>query len=204
VPGECLESIAAKAGHSPEYLWNHPDNAEIKSTRKNPNVLLPGDRVAVPPIRAGSSSVPTAQCHRFRRKGVPSRLRVQVMNASKPRADEPYRLVIDGKTLEGTTDGEGWVDIPLPPTAERGELVVGAEPMSTQTILLNLGGMDPVAEPIGIQKRLRNLGFACEESGQLDDQTRAAIAEFQTQVELEATGEPDDAFQDRLLQEHGS
>jgi len=187
-----------------EYLWNHPDNAEIKSIRKNPNVLLPGDRLAVPAIRAGSASVPTAQCHRFRRKGVPSRLRVQVSSVGKPRANEPYRLVIDGNTLEGTTDGEGWVDASIPPGAQVGELVVGPGSVGRQTFRLQLGGMDPVTEPIGIQKRLSNLGFACEETGDLDDQTRGAIAEFQTQAGMEATGEPDDAFRDRLVQDHGS
>ncbi|MHB1011540.1 MAG: peptidoglycan-binding domain-containing protein [Desulfobacteria bacterium] len=202
--GECMESIASKTGHSWKYLWNLADNAEVKTIRKNPNVLLAGDRLVVPPIRAGEVPVPAEQCHRFRRKGVPSRLRIQVMQAAKPRADEPYSLILDGNTVEGKTDAEGWVDVPIPPGAQGGELIVGAGSTGGLTIPLQLGGMDPVTETIGIQKRLANLGYSCEETGELDDQTRAAIAEFQTQSDLEATGEPDGAFRDRLVQEHGS
>ena len=51
VQGECLSSIAAKAGFTVDALWNLPENAQLKSTRKDPNVLYPGDVVFVPDPR---------------------------------------------------------------------------------------------------------------------------------------------------------
>ena len=45
----------------------------------------------------------------------------------------------------------------------------------------NLAEMDPVTELVGVQKRLRNLGFDCEPSGVMDDATAAARSRrFQT------------------------
>ena len=47
--GEHLSSIAAKYGFQKvATIWDHPDNAGLKSKRKNPHILLPGDKVVIP------------------------------------------------------------------------------------------------------------------------------------------------------------
>src|SRR6187551_147610 len=90
--GDCLSSIAAELGFLPESLWNDPGNAELKSRRKDMNVLMPGDVVNVPEKRPRSESVATDAKHRFVRKGVPSHLRVRLVVDDEPLAREPYEL----------------------------------------------------------------------------------------------------------------
>jgi peptidoglycan hydrolase-like protein with peptidoglycan-binding domain len=64
--------------------------------------------------------------------------------------------------------------------------------------------MDPITETVGIQKRLRNLGFNCEPTGEMDDATASAIARFQKKHALEPTGEPGASTIDKLKSRHGS
>lgn len=202
--GECIESIALAHGYLPDTLWNHPDNAQLKRERKDPSLLLPGDRVQVPDPRPKQESAADGSRHRFRRKGLPSKLSVRILRDGQPRRNEPYTLNIDGKLSRGKTDGDGVVAVPVPPDAQRGKLVVGQDEPDQQTFDLRLSGLDPLESVTGIQQRLENLGYPCPATGALDDPTRSALADFQRACDLEATGEPDRKTRDRLGQEHGS
>lgn len=77
--GECIHSIAEQTGHFWETIWNDGGNADIKSARKNPDVLLPGDKLVIPPLDETPESGATEQRHRFRRKGVPIQLIIRVL-----------------------------------------------------------------------------------------------------------------------------
>ena len=46
--GECIESIAHDHGLFWPTVWNHPKNRELRQRCAAPNVLAPGDTVAVP------------------------------------------------------------------------------------------------------------------------------------------------------------
>jgi N-acetylmuramoyl-L-alanine amidase len=83
--GDCMSSIAKAHGHFWETLWNHPDNADLKAARRDPNILLPGDRVSVPPIRQRDEGRPTDQRHTFCRRGEPSKFRLRLI---EPKKDE--------------------------------------------------------------------------------------------------------------------
>jgi hypothetical protein len=202
--GECLGSIAAAHGLHPDTIWNDAANAELKRERKDSSVLLPGDRLHVPERRPRQESGGTEQRHRFRRKGLPVRLILTIRQAGQPRADTPYELTVGGRTREGTTDGDGKLDEPVPAGARNARLVVDPGGEGEQVFELDLGGLDPVTEAAGIQKRLDNLGFPCEPTGKLDEQTAAAVMAFQKEHELEATGTADAKTRDKLVQEHGS
>ncbi len=52
--GECLSSIAKKTGRLWQTIWEHEANAELRETRKDPNVLATGDRLTIPPLRQRS------------------------------------------------------------------------------------------------------------------------------------------------------
>jgi N-acetylmuramoyl-L-alanine amidase len=47
--GEHLSRLAKQFGFS-DYstIWDHPENAELKRKRNNPNVLYPGDTCSFP------------------------------------------------------------------------------------------------------------------------------------------------------------
>jgi len=87
--GDCMSSIAKTHGHSWETLWNHPANAKLKAARGNPNILLPGDRVTVPPLRNKVESRPNNARHRFVLKGVPIKFRLRLVAENREDVPEP-------------------------------------------------------------------------------------------------------------------
>jgi N-acetylmuramoyl-L-alanine amidase len=200
-----MESIAQEHGYFWQTLWEHPNNAELKAKRQNPDVLLPGDVVYIPEKRLKEEPGATEQRHRFKRKGVPSMLRLVLKDENdEPRVGVPYVLEIDGKLSSGETDSAGRIERPIPPDAQRGKLIVGTG-NDQEEHQLQLGHMDPVTEITGVQGRLKNLGYDCgETSGVLDAKTQEAIRAFQAEHGLEVTGEADEATQQELENQHGS
>jgi Putative peptidoglycan binding domain/LysM domain len=200
--GECLSSIAERYGFFWETLWNDPGNAPLRARGRNPNTLLPGDVVQVPEKKVTAYERPTGARHTWRVKGVPVKLRMVLTWNEAPRANERYTLDVDGAVMVGATDGDGRIELTIPPGAARGRLRVG-DGDRQETYDLALGHLDPVEDLRGVQARLNNLGFACgAPSGTLDDATRAALGAFQARAGLTPTGEADDATRDRLRQAH--
>ncbi len=198
--GECIASIAESRGHFWEKLWNLDGNRELKDTRGDPNALLPGDLVEVPEIEPKEESKDTEKRHRFRRKGVPSLLKLQVLRLGEPVADKPYQLQVDGKIIEGQTDSDGRIEEPIPPESREASLVVDNDGEEIRYDL-ELGGMDPVNTTTGVKARLKNLGF---DPGPIDMENSAvyqtALNAFQEQHELEVTGVPDQETRDKLAE----
>jgi hypothetical protein len=202
--GECISSIAAGHGLFWKTLWDHPQNAELRSARVDPNVLLPGDRLYLPPLREKHEPGATEQRHRFRRKGEPARLRLRLLANSLALANQPYILDVDGRTHEGTLDADGKLDVGIPAAAREGTLRVGTGERQ-KVFPLKLGRLNPVDDLRGVQARLNGLGFVCGPvDGLLGPLTRNALRLFQRDAGIEVTGRPDDATRRRLKQEYGS
>lgn len=203
--GECIESIAFEHGLRWQSLWDDPQNAELKRVRQDPNVLLEGDRLRIPSIRPKSSDVPSDQRHQFRRKGVPSVLRLVLKDAlGKAIANSPYVLDVDGTVHRGNTNASGEVQAPIAPDAKSGKLIVG-EGIDALKYELQLGHVQPGIDTKGVQQRLNNLGYACGAvDGVLGPRTRGALRRFQTAHELPESGSVDSATADRLIEEHRS
>jgi N-acetylmuramoyl-L-alanine amidase len=198
--GESIPSIAKDYGFFWQTIWNHPQNAELKEKRKNPNVLLEGDEVFIPEKQEKQESRGTEQKHRFLRKGDPAKIKLRLTMMDQPRANEDYILDIDGKLIQGKTDADGQLEAIIPPNARSGRLILQG---GKEEYPLMIGNLDPVDEPSGIQQRLNNLGFDCGgEEGEIGEKTREAIKRFQEAYNLEATGEPDEATRNKLLELH--
>lgn len=229
--GECISSIAEQYGFFPDSIWNDPANAELKRERNSPDILLPGDVVVIPDLSEHQESAATEKKHRFRRKGVPALLKLQILREveeeappapegksqdeseyeapdfeplerkDEPVADAEFFLDVDGVEQKGKTDGEGRLEVPIPPGATTGRLRIVPESGEEMILEINLGNMDPIDTNSGIQSRLCNLGFTCEQSGE----TRAsALRMFQEKYELPITGEADDDTLAKLEEIHGS
>ncbi len=235
--GDCIDSIALQYGFFADTLWNHSQNAALKDLRKDQNVLLPGDIVFIPDLDLEEQDAATEQHHRFRRKGVPARLRMKFMRPKKPEepaqdsgggsgeydpseyeevprqnaeefeviASAPFVLEIDGVRTEGRSDGEGMVDVPIPPNAARGKIKFDVGTDDEIEFELSLGELAPADTVIGARMRLHNLGYRCIATGdELDPPMIDALKRFQTDQELTVNGECDSATQDKLKEIHGS
>ncbi len=195
-PGDCLSSIADQHGRFWEQLWNHPDNSELKSTRKDPNVLFPGDVVVIPDLERHKEPCASEQKHRFRRKGVPAKLKIRILRDDEPRKNMPYVLEIDGVMTKGNTDGDGFVTGDIPPGAKTGRLTVGkGDDMEVFDLLL--GTVDPLDTEEGLIDRLDCLGYDTSEG------LAAALKDFQAREGLDPTGTPDQAARDKLKEKFG-
>lgn len=193
--GDTLAKIAFEHGFFAEDLWDRPENRELKEKRGDMNVLFPGDVVVIPEKEAKSIPVPTGQVHRFRRKGVPALLRLQVLDDDVPLANQPYTLVVDGLERKGVTDDQGVLRQYVSPQAREGRLQVGEDHEWT----LSFGHMDPVETLSGVQKRLQNLGYdPGPTDGQPSLRTREALEAFQRNFQLTPTGEMDEPTRAKL------
>ena|SRR2546421_12258478 len=195
VQGDCLSSIAERFGFLPDALWNLPENADLKQKRQDLNVLYPGDAVFVPELRRKEASCATDQLHSFRKKGVPAKMKLRLMDDDQPRQNTPYELQVDGQWLNGTTDGNGYLEHPIPPSARKGKLLVG-EGTTKDVYELQFGTLDPIETEEGVRGRLTNLGYAGRNLPE-------AIKAFQQKAGLQVTGEIDAAMRTRLQEEFG-
>ena len=225
--GDCISSIAKDTGHFWETLWNHPDNAELKAVRQDPNVLLPGDRVTIPEVITKEESGATEERHRFVRRGEPAKLRIRLTEEGeprspgpeeegseeqreepredKPRAFVPYTLEVDDLSFSDKTDSDGFLQHPIPGNAKQARLII--EPGTPQEIIipLQLGSVHPITEIAGVKQRLNNLGFDCgEDTEELTEEFREALTEFQEQYCDTVTGTLDQDTRDKLQEVHGS
>lgn len=198
-PGECMASIADRYGFFWQTLWDLPENAELRRARKDPNVLQPGDRVFVPPLRPRSCSRAVDQRHRFRRRGIPERFVLRLTNEVEDRslANLPYRFEIVGIVRDGVTDADGSLGEWIPPGAQTAVLILDPDGEHPEEFEIELGRLAPLDSLAGISQRLTALGF-----GHVDGPARGLMA-FQAFAGLEVTGEADEASLAKLEQLFG-
>ena len=110
--GECLSNLAARYGlEGWEQLHNHDANAALKKKRPNPNVLAPGDEVAVPDRGPTKSvSVTTDRVHTFELKIPKVKLRIALVDRSgKPYEGKRFVVNVDAREIKGRTKAGGLV-----------------------------------------------------------------------------------------------
>ncbi len=207
-PGDCISSIAHKYGMVPDTIWNDPANAELKSKRKTPNVLMAGDIVIIKDLEKKEVACSTGGRHRFnKKKGTSSVLKLVIEDEEmKPRANVKYVLTVGGSITTGATDGDGKINHPIPPNARSGHLAVGdaAKGEDLQEYDLVFGELDPIDTMTGVQQRLRNLGFYHGAiDGKSGPHTKEAISNYQAAHDIKATGKPDDSTRRKMQEEHG-
>ena len=200
--GDCLINLSQVEGFFWETIWKHPRNSALRKRRKHLNIIKKGDKVFVPDRELKELPRPTEQLHKFVRKGVSARFTLTLLDMGVPRANEHYVLIVDGKSREGYTDGNGVLSEPIRPDAREGLLLLGE---NQEEFTLNFGHVDPIEEISGVKSRLRNIGFYDGEvDDQLDIDTMGAIAEFQRSVNLSGEGSLTDETRMALVEVHGS
>jgi len=205
--GDTMVSIAEATGHFWERIWNDPANAALKAARREPNVLLPGDRVTVQPLREKLVPCQTTRVHTFRRRGVPTKVTFHLKTSDgKGLPGRRYQLDVGAQRFEGETDGEGKLEHHVATTARTGELTVWLAVRGlpkTASWTLGVGDLGPIETLRGVQGRLRALGHPAGADGVLDERTRDGLRALQTASALPVTGDLDDATVGALRQAYG-
>lgn len=207
--GECLSSIAKKYGLADwRIICDHPQNAEFKRNRPNPNVIYPRDKIIVPDKELKEENCGTEQRHKFKLKAPRTLIRI-VLEDEEGRAfsGKKYMLRVEDKIFQDTTDEDGLIEQEIPADAENGELTLWQDEKASgqgNSLLLKIGHLDPVKENTGVQARLNNLGFDC---GKVDGingpKTKTAVRAFQEKYELTVDGIPGPQTQAKLKEVHG-
>lgn len=221
--GQCISSIAFDYGFHPDTIWADPENKKLRDTYENPNVLPEGVQVHIRDLQNKEFDSGAEQRHRFRRRGVPEILHVQLLEYGEPRSNLSYRIDIDGCLFNGQTDDQGNLRHTISPDAKKAKLWIGQD---HEPISLFLGNIDPVRTFRGAAARLVNLGFlaaipknqrkSSQRPATTDDKQRSAspsedksdpfvvaLTKFQAHHELELTGQLDNATQQKLKESFG-
>jgi hypothetical protein len=202
--GDYLTKLAHRVGRSPEEIWGHPANAELRAQRSDMDTLSPGDIVHLPDAPFAPQALQKGSANRYRATvpRVPVTLRLRD-HRGEPLRDAAYRVEGLPGEATGRTDGEGAVRLMVPSTLA--EVVIVLEE-GQHALRVRVGHMDPIEERSGVEKRLAHLGYLVGMRGDDDGDIalRAALHDFQSDRGLTPTGELDDATRDALRTAHGS
>jgi hypothetical protein len=199
--GDHLSALAEKFGfRQVKTIWDHPKNAALKSKRKDPHILHPGDELFIPDKEPKTESRATAQVNKFQLTSEPLKLKLLLQDInSQPRANVDCTLDLDGAVTTEKTGGDGTIEKVIPKTAKVGKLT-----LPDLEVPLLIGHLDPVDEESGQIARLNNLGY---EPGDVDapdaERFRSAVEEFQCDHDLKVDGVCNAATQAKLKEVHG-
>jgi N-acetylmuramoyl-L-alanine amidase len=204
--GESLARIARHYGFRDwRLIYDHPDNADFRERRPDPDVLFPGDTVVIPEKEIGSASIATGALHRFRVKAPRRVLRIRMLKPDgEPLKAAEYTLSYAGGEIEGETNDEGLIDIEVPPDLTGATLLIDGDEHR-----LLLEHLDPVRDTPdegerGARSRLSNMGYDVPPKSPDDGAAMArAIRAFQADHGLDPSGVLDGGTVDKLVAEHG-
>lgn len=185
-PDDTIASIAFQHGFSSaETLWNHPENAKLKELRKNPNILLEGDKVVIPERETKQHPAATEVRHRFETAVEPLELHIKVFNQGFEVFKGDARLIVAGDETPMRQEGEIFkAPIRADTKSARLEFPVSKTQRQRPRIDVLPGRLDPIDTLSGQQQRLNNLGYFAGFVPPLDplaqdSQFRWAVEEFQ-------------------------
>ncbi len=205
-PGECLSTIAARYGFLDyKTIYEHADNAGLRSKRPNPNMIHPGDEVIIPDKSHKQVDCSTGKRHTFVLEQPMRELVLKFLDEDgQPLTHETYELEVEDEYIEGATDDSGRLKEKIPLHAQSARLRLGE-----RHYLVKIGDLNPVDDVdddgiSGVQGRLRNLGFDPGPlDGKMGPRTRHAIAAFQASRGLPVTGDWKGPILDELKKAHG-
>jgi hypothetical protein len=197
--GDCLASVAFDLGFAQDTIWTFGGNAGLRKVRTTGYDLQSGDILQIPPKRVKKIAAQVKNRYPIRLVDVPERLKVRFVRFNmKPKSGEPYLLHVETAEgsprpdKQGTTDGGGFLEEPIPPNAISANVLLGKKP-HIEEHTFRLGAMNPGTEIGGMQRRLLSLGYLDEvqSPGIIDEPTRMALQRLQSDYKLNVTGEWD-------------
>ena len=207
-PGESAEFVAWAHGHEDfKTVWNHDDNSKLRERRPDPNILMPGDKLAMPEAKPRVYTLATGQRHRIVVKIPRKELRLRVLaHKDEPLANAKYRLVLDGvpKPREGTTDGDGMLKEKVRVDVPGALLEIDGRRFRLRLNYINPFPVEPNDPASGVSSRLANLGYEAGGASKPGSPAlSSALALYQADAGIEVTGELDSATKDQLAKDFG-
>jgi N-acetylmuramoyl-L-alanine amidase len=187
--GEWIGSIAADAGFDAwRWIWNLGQNANLRATRHEPNLLVPGDKVYVPAVEPKTESRSTDAEHVFTRKHDEDKLIIRFNGIAiyvENFGPIDYTLTVAGHSNSGTVSSEDdRIEVALPISTKEATLEIGGV-----TRTLTVGGLQPIERLAGMQSRLNNQGFLCGVVDNMDgSNTQQGATGFQEYYQLKVDG----------------
>ena len=209
--GEHIGAIALKYGFENfSVLWEHPENAELKSKRTTPFLLAPGDELFIPDHVRLVFSRSTDASHDIRVQVDKMALHLRLLGLdSKPRKYTPVVVRVDPPEAGAasaqaeqnlTTNGDGKVSVDMAK-----HVLVGSGQIEKLEFTMHIGMLDPIEEENGLAQRLTNLGYfvPADAEERDDDELQSAIEEFQCDHGLKVTGQRADV-ESKIKELYGS
>jgi len=117
----------------------------------------------------------------------------------KPLPHTPYQLTVGDRGFRTYTDGKGRLSQLVPRDSSQGTLRLGGQQFD-----LTIKPLPPVEELLGVQIRLKNLGYDCGAAdGNLNPETTEALRQFQDLHGLTVDGESNSDTQAKLKEVYG-
>lgn len=206
--GECLVSIAGRHGFRDyKSIYDHPENADFRSRRPNPNLIFPGDKIFIPDVKPAVFECETGRLHRFVAHRPTRKLNLKMADlVGEPIAGAEYELFLDGDPVprKGRTGDEGEIQMEIPFDARSATLLLAGH-----AVELKIGDLNPMLHVedhgvSGIQARLANLGYySGPVDGSFGEDTEAAIRLFQEDHDMDVDGVVTDELRSKLDEKHG-
>jgi hypothetical protein len=170
---EHLSGIAAQEGFADFHtIFDHAKNESLKSRKRDPHVLFPGDEVFIPDREDRNEVRATDSAHRFDAEIRPLFLRCKLLDWQRdPIKSAPCKLRIDAATMPPlTSNGAGILEQRIGRLAQTGDIEAelpppkvlgkGEQPLPRQaTFHVKIGSLNPETKLSGQQARLNNLGY---------------------------------------------
>lgn len=157
--GDHLSSVAYRCGFDADAVWNDPKNAQLRQVRPDPNILDPGDVLYIPDQDAPPvmKSLTTGSTNAFVSDAPTVTLTQQFIGPDATTYASRAYTIQELDQLTGlATDENGFARFPVPVTLATATLVFTD---TGELWALRIGEMDPINTPLGIFKRLQNLGY---------------------------------------------
>lgn len=156
--GDYLLKVAYENGFDADTVWGNSKNADLRTLRRDPNILAPGDVLYVPepPDPPESTALRTGSTNSFVSPAPPTPVTVKF---SEPGLASQACSIAELPDLTSlTTDGDGVLTFQAPVSLETVTITLaGANPAVTFTC--KLGHLDPIDTLSGVFQRLQNLGY---------------------------------------------
>lgn len=186
--GDWIGSIAAEKGHdSWQHIWDHANNRSLRS-RRDPNLLVEGDKVFVPGVKRKRESGNIDALNPFVVEVIRDKLVVRFEDLEKwieAFGEIEFKLEVGSQKVEGKLSDPGQkIEVPLPIDRRQVTLEFGG-----LSHTLDIGALEPAEKLAGMQARTGNLGI---DPGPIDGQngplTRSGVRQFQEKYDCKVDG----------------